>query len=43
METQIAPLRVLQEREFERVGSSQPLTVDTKQMPGFEVRAVSTV
>jgi formate hydrogenlyase transcriptional activator len=30
METQIALLRVLQEREFERVGSSQPLTVDVR-------------
>jgi formate hydrogenlyase transcriptional activator len=28
METQIALLRVLQEREFERVGSSEPLAVD---------------
>ena len=30
METQIALLRVLQEREFERVGSSQPLAVDVR-------------
>jgi formate hydrogenlyase transcriptional activator len=30
METQIALLRVLQEREFERVGSSEPLTVDVR-------------
>src|SRR5579863_8413676 len=30
MEVQIALLRVLQEREFERVGSSQPLTVDVR-------------
>jgi formate hydrogenlyase transcriptional activator len=29
-ETQIALLRVLQEREFERVGSSMPLTVDVR-------------
>jgi formate hydrogenlyase transcriptional activator len=29
-ETQIALLRVLQEREFERVGSSQPITVDVR-------------
>jgi formate hydrogenlyase transcriptional activator len=29
-ETQIALLRVLQEREFERVGSSQPLAVDVR-------------
>jgi PAS domain S-box-containing protein len=30
METQIALLRVLQEREFERVGSNQPLSVDVR-------------
>ncbi len=30
MEVQIALLRVLQEREFERVGSSQPLAVDVR-------------
>jgi len=30
METQIALLRVLQEREFERVGSSQPVSVDVR-------------
>jgi len=30
METQVALLRVLQEREFERVGSSQPLSVDVR-------------
>src|SRR6202453_3253109 len=29
-ETQVALLRVLQEREFERVGSSQPITVDVR-------------
>jgi formate hydrogenlyase transcriptional activator len=29
-ETQLALLRVLQEREFERVGSSQPLAVDVR-------------
>jgi formate hydrogenlyase transcriptional activator len=29
-ETQVALLRVLQEREFERVGSSQPLSVDVR-------------
>src|SRR5271170_8135140 len=29
-ETQIALLRVLQEREFERVGSSQPITIDVR-------------
>jgi PAS domain S-box-containing protein len=29
-ETQIALLRVLQEREFERVGSSQPVSVDVR-------------
>ena len=28
METQIALLRVLQEREFERVGSNHPISVD---------------
>jgi PAS domain S-box-containing protein len=30
METQIALLRVLQEREFERVGSNQPIAVDVR-------------
>src|SRR5207247_3435186 len=30
METQVALLRVLQEREFERVGSSQPISVDVR-------------
>src|SRR5690242_11195707 len=30
METQIALLRVLQEREFERVGSSTPIKVDVR-------------
>ncbi len=30
METQIALLRVLQEREFERIGSTQPLKVDVR-------------
>src|ERR1700678_38612 len=30
METQIALLRVIQEREFERVGSSQPIAVDVR-------------
>ena len=30
VETQIALLRVLQEREFERVGSSQPIAVDVR-------------
>jgi formate hydrogenlyase transcriptional activator len=30
VETQVALLRVLQEREFERVGSSQPTTVDVR-------------
>jgi formate hydrogenlyase transcriptional activator len=30
IETQIALLRVLQEREFERVGSSEPLAVDVR-------------
>ena len=30
MESQIALLRVLQEREFERVGSSQPISVDVR-------------
>jgi formate hydrogenlyase transcriptional activator len=30
METQIALLRVIQEREFERVGSSQPISVDVR-------------
>jgi formate hydrogenlyase transcriptional activator len=29
-ETQVAMLRVLQEREFERVGSSQPVSVDVR-------------
>ena len=30
METQIALLRVIQEREFERVGSSLPISVDVR-------------
>jgi len=30
METQIALLRVIQEREFERVGSTQPISVDVR-------------
>jgi formate hydrogenlyase transcriptional activator len=30
METQVALLRVLQEREFERVGSCQPISVDVR-------------
>jgi formate hydrogenlyase transcriptional activator len=30
METQVALLRVLQEREFERVGGTKPLTVDIR-------------
>ena len=30
METQISLLRVLQEREFERVGSNQPISVDVR-------------
>jgi formate hydrogenlyase transcriptional activator len=30
METQIAMLRVLQEREFERVGSNHPISVDVR-------------
>jgi formate hydrogenlyase transcriptional activator len=30
MDTQVALLRVLQEREFERVGSNQPITVDVR-------------
>ncbi|PYV36783.1 MAG: hypothetical protein DMG06_29920, partial [Acidobacteria bacterium] len=32
METQIALLRVLQEREFERIGSSQPISVDVRMV-----------
>src|SRR5467141_1423574 len=30
LETQVALLRVLQEREFERVGASQPLSIDVR-------------
>lgn len=30
LETQVALLRVIQEREFERVGSSQPISVDVR-------------
>jgi formate hydrogenlyase transcriptional activator len=30
METQIALLRVLQEREFERVGSNHPISIDVR-------------
>src|ERR1700736_1293687 len=30
LETQIALLRVLQEREFERIGSSQPIAIDVR-------------
>ena len=30
METQIALLRVLQEKEFERVGSNHPISVDVR-------------
>jgi formate hydrogenlyase transcriptional activator len=30
VETQVALLRVLQEREFERVGGSQPISVDVR-------------
>ncbi len=30
METQVALLRVLQEREFERIGSSRPISVDVR-------------
>ena len=33
METQIALLRVLQEREFERVGSNHPVKVDVRLIP----------
>src|SRR6202161_2468795 len=33
LETQIALLRVLQEREFERVGSNRPIAIDVRVLP----------
>jgi len=36
METQITLLRVLQEREFERVGSSQSISVNVRNQPRLE-------
>jgi transcriptional regulator with GAF, ATPase, and Fis domain len=39
IEAQIALLLVLQEREFERVGSSQPLAVDVRRADRYEPRS----
>jgi formate hydrogenlyase transcriptional activator len=42
-ETQISLLRVLQEREFERVGGSQPITVDVRVIAATNRNLVATV
>jgi formate hydrogenlyase transcriptional activator len=42
-ETQISLLRVLQEREFERVGGSQPITVDVRVIAATNRNLVAAV